>query len=388
MKDGKVLILIVDDNRKNLKLLGQVLREQGYNITLAQDGEKALAAVNVKKPDLILLDVMMPGMNGFKVCKRLKKDDETKDIPVIFLTAKNDKKDVIDGLKLGAVDYITKPFDTDELLSRVSTHLELKISRDIIATQKTELQNINTELAEANAAKDKFFYIIAHDLGDLFNGLLSFCDILTNKSAQLSDAEKEGFLEIIQKSSQQGFTLLRNLFEWSGVQTGEIEFKPESLNLKSLIDANIEMGRFRQEAESKNILLSSDISDSIFVFADSNMLDTIIKNLVSNAIKFTPENGKITISARKRDNLVRIAVADTGIGISPENIDKLFHIDVSHRVIGTSAEKGAGLGLILCKELVEKNGGQIWLESKEWKGTTAYVTLPEPQVESELRELL
>jgi len=388
MKDGKILILIVDDNRKNLKLLGQVLRDEGHNITLAQDGEKALIAANAKKPDLILLDIMMPGMNGFKVCKRLKKEDETKDIPIIFLTAKNDKKDVVDGLKLGAVDYITKPFDTDELLSRINTHLELKLARDTIASQKADLERVNTALREANAAKDKFFYIIAHDLGDLFNGLLSFCDILTNKNAQLNEEEKEGFLEIIQKSSQQGFTLLRNLFEWSSVQTGEIDFKPEALNLKALIDANIEMRRFREEAESKGIALLSDISDSMFVQADANMVDTIIKNLVSNAIKFTSENGKVTISARKRDDFIRIAITDTGIGIAPEDLEKLFHIDINHKAIGSSIEKGAGLGLILCKELVEKNGGQIWLESKEWKGTTAYVTLPVPQEESELRELL
>jgi two-component system sensor histidine kinase/response regulator len=388
MKDGKALILIVDDNRKNLKLLGQILREEGHNITLAEDGERALIATSAKKPDLILLDIMMPGMNGFKVCKRLKKEDETKDIPVIFLTAKNDKKDVIDALRLGAVDYITKPFDTDELLTRVNTHLELKIARDTIATQKADLENVNAALKDANAAKDKFFYIIAHDLGDLFNGLLSFCDILTNKNAQLSDEEKEGFLEIIQKSSQQGFTLLRNLFEWSGVQTGEIEFKPESLNLKASIDANIEMRRFSEEAESKNIALSSDIPDDMFVFADSNMVDTIIKNLVSNAINFTSEGGKITISARRSSDFIRIAIADTGIGISPEDLGKLFHIDVNHKAIGKSTEKGAGLGLILCKELVEKNGGQIWLESREWKGTTAYVTLPSPREESELRELL
>jgi two-component system sensor histidine kinase/response regulator len=367
MNDGKNLILVVDDNPENLKVLGQIVRKKGHNLTFAQDGEGALLSIKSKKPDLILLDIMMPNMDGYEVCKRLKENVDTKDIPIIFLTARAEQEDIIKGLELGAMDYVTKPFNARELLVRVGTHLDLKNARDTIAHQKKDLEI-------ANAAKDKFFSIIAHDLGNLFNGLLSFSDILTNKTIALSEREKEEFLGIIQESSQQGFALLRNLLEWSRVQTGRIHFQPEYQNLKGVVDANIVL--LRGNIKAKNINMLSDISPSLEVFADSNMFNTVIRNILSNAVKFTPEEGKITVSARKNGKFAKISVTDTGIGIADSELPKLFKIDVNYTTLGTNKEKGTGLGLILCKEFVEKNGGEIWVESEEGKGSTFYLTLP------------
>jgi len=371
MAKDKKLILIVDDNRKNLKLLGQILKSEGYRVTVAQHGIKALSVVNAKRPDLILLDIVMPKMNGFEACQELKKNPDTRDIPVIFLSSKTDKKDVIDGLKLGAVDYIAKPFNTEELLIRVETHLAIREAKSIIAAQKADLEKSNAALKEINSAKDTFFSIITNDLNDLFGSLLSLSDVLTTKTVKLRKQERQDFIEIIQQYSQQGSTLLRNLFEWAKVKTGQISFEAEELNLKLLVESNIKITNNEEEAKAKNIALSCNIAQDIVVFADSNMLDRIIRNLVSNAIKFTPENGKITLSAHKKGKFVKISIADTGIGIAEKDIDSLFRIDRS-----VSTNSTLSLGLILCKELVEKNGGEIWLESKEWTGTTVHFTLP------------
>jgi two-component system sensor histidine kinase/response regulator len=367
MNDGKNLILVVDDNPENLKVLGQIVRKKGHNLTFAQDGEGALLSIKSKRPDLILLDIMMPNIDGYEVCKRLKENADTKDIPIIFLTARTEQEDIIKGLELGAVDYVTKPFNAHELLMRVGTHLDLKNAGDVIARQKKDLEI-------ANAAKDKFFSIIAHDLGNLFNGLLSFSDILTNKTIALSEAEKEEFLGIIQESSQQGFALLRNLLEWSRMQTGRIHFRPEYQNLKGVVDANIVL--LRGNVKAKNITMLSDISPDLDVFADPNMLNTVIRNILSNAVKFTTEDGKITVSAEKNGKFARISMADTGVGIDASELSKLFKIDVNYTTIGTNKEKGTGLGLILCKEFIVKNGGEIWVDSELGKGSTFYFTLP------------
>ncbi|MDM8559967.1 hybrid sensor histidine kinase/response regulator [Candidatus Parabeggiatoa sp. HSG14] len=367
------LILVVDDNLQNLKVLGNTLIENGLNPAIAKSGASALAFVKKKLPELILLDVMMPEIDGFEVCKRLKQDIATKDIPIIFLTAKTEIEDIIDGFELGAVDYVTKPFNTKELMTRINTHLELKAARDTIFLQKEELKH-------ANATKDKFFSIISHDLGNLFNTLIGFSSLLTTQNKNLSTAQKEDFLQRMLNASNKGYNLLKNLLEWSRVQTGHIVSKPTALNLQEIVADNIDLSR--NHAYSKGIELSSSISETTIVFADRNMLDTVIRNLLSNAIKFTPAGGRVEITSQGKntEEEIVVSISDTGVGIIPQDIEKLFRIDVSHTTIGTGEEKGTGLGLILCKEFVEKNGGTIWVESEVGKGSQFYIRLPVQQV--------
>ncbi|MEN8219693.1 MAG: hybrid sensor histidine kinase/response regulator [Pseudomonadota bacterium] len=367
-------VLIVDDNRQIRRMLRRHLMKKKYEIYEAENGTMALAEIEKTLPDLILLDVMMPGMDGFEVCKRLKQNPATSDIPVIFLTAKTEKDDVIAGLELGAVDYVTKPFCNKELMTRVNTHLELKAARDTILSQKEELKLANEELKQSNAAKNKFFSIISHDLSNLFYTLIGFSSMLTEQLDSLSVEEKENFIQTILQSSEQGYSLLKNLLEWSRAQTGRITSKPTKLALKTLVADNLELSS--TNAKAKNITLVSSISDTTTVFADKNMLDTVIRNLVSNAIKFTPVNGKVEILSEEKDSEVEISISDTGVGISPEDIEKLFRVDISHTTIGTGEEKGTGLGLILCKEFVEKNGGRIWVESELGKGSQFHIRLP------------
>jgi len=362
----KPLVLLVDDNPQNLKMLGNILKEKPYRQALAQNGAEALDFVKKKRPDIILLDIMMPDMNGFEVCQKLKQDAELSEIPVIFLTAKTEKKDVIKGLEQGAVDYVTKPFNSQELITRVSTHLELKAAKEAL-TEKVE------ELKQANATKDKFFSIIAHDLMSPFNALLGLSELLLIEK-DIEAAKREKLLKIILQTSKTGYNLLKNLLEWSRFQTGRMVFHPEEINLKELVDANIAL--LNSNAVAKDIQIFSDILETTGVFADENMLNTIIRNLLSNAIKFTPEKGSIEIGGCEKEAHVEIAIKDTGVGINSQDIEKLFRMDISYSTQGTGQEKGTGLGLILCQEFVEKHGGKIWVDSELGKGSRFYITFP------------
>jgi len=348
---------------ENCKLLGNLLKEHGYNPAVAPNGLRALDFIKNKKPDLILLDIMMPELDGFEVCKRLKQDVSTKDIPIIFLTAKVEKNDVIQGLELGAVDYVDKPFDEKELITRVNTHIELKTTRE-------KLHKTVVALQEANATQNKFFSIISHDLGNIFSGLIGLADLFSNKN----EGNKEFLVNILQQSTQRGYNLLKNLLDWSRLHTGKIKPIAEVLYLKKLIDKNMML--LAHQAQNKNITLFSFVDKTVSVFADGNLIDTVIRNLLSNAIKFTPENGKVEISAKREADFIEILVSDTGVGIKKGDISKLFKVDVSHSTMGTAQEQGTGLGLILCKDFVDSNGGDIWVESELEKGSRFYFRLP------------
>jgi len=336
----KPLILVVDDNQQNLKVLGNILLENGYSPAVAPNGAKALDFVKRKVPDLILRDIMMPDMNGFEVCQKLKQDAALSEIPIIFLTAKTEKEDIIQGLELGAVDYVTKPFNKKELMTRVNTHIELK-------TTKETLNQKRAELKQANATKDKFFSIIAHDLANIFNASLGSSTVLIAPDEPIDDSERKYFLALIHQSLEKGYTLLRNLLDWSRTQTGRIQVTAVTLNLKDVVDRNLAL--LENNARTKQINLFSSVLETTSVFADEDMLETIIRNLLSNAIKFTPTNGQVEIFSKTEENVIEISISDTGVGITPQDIDKLFRIEVSHTTIGTGEEKGTGLGLILCQ---------------------------------------
>ncbi len=359
----KPLILVVDDNPHNLKVLGTILKKNGLNPAAANDGIKALEFIKRKQPDLILLDIMMPDMDGFEVCKCLKQDAKFSEIPIIFLSARTEKENVIKGLELGGVDYVTKPFNHQELLTRVNTHLELKGAKEA-------LKQAVEKLEQANATKNKFFSIIAHDLGNVFNGLIGLSNLLITTPVD----NVETMLPLFKQNSKKGYDLLINLLEWSRVQTGKMKATPKELDLKSLVYRNI--GLLENQANTKQIKMVYDIENTL-VFADEHMLNTVIRNLLSNAIKFTPEHGKVVISSKKEENWVEISISDTGIGIPAGDIEKLFRIDVSHSTRGTNNEQGTGLGLILCKEFVEKNNGTITIQSEEGKGSQFFIRLPQ-----------
>ena len=258
----------------------------------------------------------------------------------------------------------------------IKTHC---VFSDITLQKKAEQTLIDSEikLRDLNATKDKFFSIIAHDLKNPFNDIMGFTQLLSLNMHKYDKFKIEKFIEIIHHSSKLAYNLLENLLDWSRSQTGTLEFRPEKFILNEIIDENIEL--LLSTAQNKNISIYSEVAPHIFVYADKNMVRTIIRNLISNAIKYTRLDGFIRITNYYDKNSCEISVVDNGIGIPPKNIDKIFRIDESFSTSGTENEKGTGLGLILCKEFVEKNGGKIWVESSENEGSTFSFTLPVPE---------
>lgn len=246
-----------------------------------------------------------------------------------------------------------------------------------ITDQKTieeKIKKFNEELKSTNNSKDKFFSIIAHDLKNPLAGLLGFTEILSEEFDELGDNEIREFINHSFHAAKNLNSLLENLLEWSRVQIGNTTFDPTSINVGLVFNEVIEL--FSQNANNKKIKIFKRGETNINVYADKNMFKTIIRNLVSNGIKFTSVGGSVTLSTMEVDNSVRIIICDSGIGISPDNIDKLFRIDINHTTPGTNKERGTGLGLILCNELIKKNGGTIQIESELGKGTLFIVTLP------------
>jgi two-component system sensor histidine kinase/response regulator len=358
----KPLIFIVEDVPKNLQVLFHILKKEEYRIAAASNGRQALDMIPEARPDLVLLDVMMPEMDGFEVCRQLKKNPAAADIPIIFLTAKADTTDIVKGFEIGGVDYVTKPFNPAELLARVKTHLELKFSRET--------------LNDLITARDKFFSIIVHDLRNPLQNLILSSDLLRYSYDSFDETERKDYIQRFNNSANQLSSLLETLLDWSKVQRGTMEVNREKINIAALAADNIDL--LKENAIKKNINVSSQIQANIYAFADKNMIGSVIRNLVSNAVKFTYPGGevKITANTSSTDNFIEITVSDNGVGIKEENITGLFRIDVHKRTMGTANEKGTGLGLILCKEFVEKNNGSIKVVSTPGKGSNFTFTLP------------
>jgi signal transduction histidine kinase len=368
-------ILIVDDMPDNLNVLGDILKAEGWKVRPVLNGELALLVAQKVMPDLILLDIMMPDMDGYEVCRRLKANAELCDIPVIFISALTDTRDIVKAFASGGVDYITKPFQAEEVKVRVSTHLKMHYQSLELQKQREELQKQSFELQELNATKDKFFSIIAHDLRSPFNSFLGFTRILADELNVLSLKEIQKIVGSMQFSATNLYSLLENLLEWSRMQRGLISFHPENIDVLQIVYECLAM--VIEPANQKGISISYDIPDNINVFADSNMIQTVIRNLVSNALKFTNRGGKITVSAKiMPDQSTMFSITDTGIGMSEEMVSNLFRIDVSTKRKGTDDEPSSGLGLMLCKDFIQKHGGTISVESAEGIGSTFLFTFP------------
>lgn len=362
---------MVDDTPNDLQIIGNILHEREYKIAAVNNGKEALEFVKKATPNLILLDVLMPNMDGYEVCRRMKENEKTKDIPIIFISALRDKKNLLEGFAHGAVDYITKPFNRDEVYARVKAHLT-------IYNQRNELDRLNEKLKETNATKDKFFSIIAHDLKNPLGAFKNVTSFLLKNLRELDDAERMEFLHLMNSSAEHIYSLLENLLHWSKTQSGNIEFNPEDNDLGFIAQDSIQL--LKMNADKKSINLHSEIKDRTLVLSDLNMTSTIIRNLLSNAIKFTPDGGEVKIYAKSVGNFQEVTIEDNGVGIPDNVIDKLFRVDVHISTKGTSKEDGTGLGLVLCKEFVEKNGGKIRVESQLDKGSKFIFTMPKSKM--------
>jgi signal transduction histidine kinase len=337
-------ILIVDDIPANLKVLCDILKEDGYKVRPVPNGSLALQAAVKENPDLILLDIMMPDMDGYEVCRLLKENKNLCSIPVIYISALNDTNDIVKALTSGGADYITKPFKAEEVKARVATQLKI--------------HSQSKELIELNATKDKFFSILAHDLRGPLGNFMVLTEMMADESQFLTPDETKDIMQDLKNTSRNIYNLLENLLEWSRMQRGQTAFKPKKLALAEVVADCVKL--VDDSARKKDIGIIVEIPIDTEVFADINMLQCILRNLISNAIKFTRRGGSITLSAKPVENgLIEIAVKDNGIGIKPEMVENLFRHNTNSSRKGTEDEPSTGLGLLLCKEFVEKHGGKI-----------------------------
>ena len=401
----KFRILIVDDNPNNLFSLHELIRENfDVDVIEANSGFEALRIVNEQLVDLCLMDVQMPEMDGFETAKLVKSRPKTAHIPVFFITAFDPNKSLMEkGLDAGGLDYLSKPIDDVQIVHMLHMYLRfIKRERNInteleekVNLRTTEIQNANRKLKleieerkkaedalkesekklqEANAAKDKFFSIIAHDLRNPFNAVIGFSEILRDNLNELEMKEIREYIGFISDSANNAFTLLSNLLDWARSQTDQISFKPEKIIISNIISSTLNI--LSGEALKKNISITTGIPPEILVYADNNMVSVVFRNLVSNAIKFTHSGGAIILSSGSSEGYYEFSVEDTGVGIEKVDINNLFRIDKKVSTAGTADETGTGLGLILCKEFIEKNGGTIHVESEIGKGSQFKFTLP------------
>ena len=360
-------ILVVDDNKENLKVVSNFLKTEGYQIALAISAEDARRIISENPIDLILLDVMMPGTDGFTFCRQLKEDPEFIEIPVIFLTAKTETSDLVEGFKAGGVDYITKPFQREELIARVDNHIALAHAKQQVREQAEEIRKINL-------TKDRLYSVIAHDIKSPFSNISMLISSLAEGYLEAGTEEYDEILQSINTSTQETYGLLENLLQWTRSQTGDLHQAPEPLNIGEIIDNTCRV--LRPQAGKKGVGLDYQAEENLIIQADRNMLQSILHNLISNAIKFTHEGGKVSVNAFGKESQSIIRVQDNGVGIPKENLKKLFEDKGQLTTRGTSDEKGSGLGLLLVKDFVQKNHGSIEADSVLDEGSTFTLKFP------------
>lgn len=361
-------VLVVDDNPKNVQIIALLLNELKYKIIIAVNGKSAVDLVERVHPDLILLDVMMPGMDGFEACQIIKSNSENENVPVIFLTALSEKVNIVKGFEVGGVDYITKPFNKEELISRIKTHLELKFARD-------KMQQMTNHLVELNSIKDKMFSVISHDLRSPLGSIKMTLDFLKNDSNQRYTIEDfRNSVNTLAQTTDEVFGLLENLLGWAKSQSGNLTVVPEDIKLDELIESVYLL--HKGSIQQKKLNFVNKIGPGIIVHADLNMLKAILRNLVSNAIKYTPEGGVIQVDFNELNGYSQIIVTDNGVGIPVESISRLFDEKNTISTYGTNKESGSGLGLILCQSFIKSNNGRLLVESTEGKGSSFTIELP------------
>ena len=361
-------ILIVDDVMSNVLLLKVLLTNEKFAIATASNGRQALEQVEKENPDLVLLDVMMPDMSGFEVAQHLKSNPNTADIPIIFLTALNSTADIVKGFQVGANDFISKPFNKEELIIRVTHQISLVAAKRLILSKTEELQR-------TIAGRDKLYSVIAHDLRSPMGSIKMVLNMLIlNLPSEKIGAEMYELLTMANQTTQDVFSLLDNLLKWTKSQIGKLNVVYQDVDLVEVTDGVIEI--FSMVASLKKIRIREMKPEKMMVNADIDMLKTVVRNLLSNAIKFSKENSEVLVKMEEVDGMAVVSVQDYGCGISEEGQKKLLHTDTHFSTFGTNNEEGSGLGLLLCKDFVVKNGGKLWFTSKEGEGSIFSFSIP------------
>lgn len=361
----KGLILIVDDLPQNLQLLHTTLRSAGYKVAVANTAAVALGFLERSQPDLILLDVMMPEINGFELCQQLKTMPSCQAIPVIFLTARTDKTDILQGFEAGGVDYITKPFENLELLSRVQVHVALKKTQDALRQTNAELQRLNQE-------KGEFLGIASHDLKNPLTAILMHAETLAQDQS-LNPATRES-AQVIRQSGQRMTEIIHNLLEIHRLEDGRLELRQDLCDLQDLLSESI--GQHLTQARRKNITLQQRFSPELcLVESDWQLLLQILDNLLSNAIKYAPPGSEVEIGMQAEGAQVKCWIADQGPGFTAADQQQMYQKFARLSARPTAGEHSTGLGLSIVRRLCDLLQIQLSCTTAPAKGSCFMLSL-------------
>ena len=353
--DDRPVVLAVDDEETNLLLLKRPLKKEGFDLIPVSSGAEALEVMSSTRVDLVLLDWMMPVMNGLETLKKIKEREEWRHIPVIMVTARTESRDIAEGLECGASDYVKKPVDMVELISRVKAGLrEYNLRKGLISS--------NERLLKLNSMKSNFLAIVSHDLRTPLHAIIGFSNMLLDGKVSELDTTVKKTIKIINKSATRLLALVDNLLDLAKIESGVIQLEIANRRISSILRECYDS--MSVNAELKDIQLDIEIpSDEPAVKVDSSKMTRLINNLLSNAIKFTPKGGRVTASVVYGDNDFTIKIKDSGPGIPAEEMEHLFKKFSQLSAKPTAGEKGTGLGLVISKKIVDLHGGRIWIES-------------------------
>ena len=370
-------ILLVDDTPANLKLLRQALEPEGYSILVATNGEAALKVAATALPDLLLLDVQMPGIDGFETCRRLKADPAMAETPVIFVTARTETESVVEGFHAGGIDYITKPFNNEEVLIRVQTHLKVSRLTHSLDESNTALSEANRRIQASAERKLQFFASMSHELRTPLTSIKGYVDNMRDGVTGEPNERQGRALARVAQNVDHLMGLINDILDISRLEAGRLEVNPEPFELRDLVaSCCAAIGPL----VNPDVALTSDVADDIGkACTDSSRLKQIILNLMGNAAKFT-EAGEISVKLWKDespdgDPILAVSVSDTGIGIPEDARDAVFE-EFRQVEVTAGTHKGSGLGLAITRRLAKLLGGSIDLESEVGKGSTFTVRIP------------
>lgn len=364
----QVNILVVDDIAPNIRLVAGLLGPEGYEVSFANSGKKALEQVLANDFDLILLDIMMPDMDGIAVCKAIKEHPEKRDIPIIFLTGKTDEVSILTAFEAGGVDYLHKPVNPVELVARVKTHLELKKARDTIS-------QTNRELKQALELKNQFLGLAAHDLRNPLSAVQGYLRLLEIDEESTLSPEAAQFTQSIQHMTQNMLELIDTFLEKAALELGRVVLKPQSLELVSRLEPLFQY--YQEQALQKRQRFNLHLATpEIWLEADPHRIQQIIDNLLSNAVKYSPIEGQIDVFLKTEAEHLEIRVQDSGPGFTETDKTRIFGYFQRLTARPTAQESSNGIGLALTKQMVELHQGQIDVENAPDQGAIFIVHLP------------
>lgn len=359
-------VIVVDDTPANLQLLTGMLKERGYKVRPVPSGKLALQAAKNDPPDLILLDIMMPEMDGYEVCERLKADEKLREISVIFISALNETMDKVRAFVVGGVDYVTKPFQFEEVNARVSTHLELQ-------RQRRKLKENYEQLRRLEELRDNLVHMIVHDLRNPLTGISGFLDLALALERETLTEDGLEYLQTAKRSTKAVIDMVSAVLDVSKMEAGEMKLHLAECDLVR-IAADL-MSDMQSLKEAREMILDAPPAP-VTVVADKDLILRVIQNLLGNALKFTPSDGWIRLGIEPDENRVCVRVWDNGPGIPPEYQERIFEKFGQVEARANRQKHSTGLGLTFCKLAVEAHGGSVGVESEVDKGSTFWFVLP------------